>query len=294
MARTFTNDMAKSMLPQRPVKAHKGTFGHLYVIAGSRGFTGATKLTCEAAGRAGVGLVTAGVPRPLGDVVAGALLEAMSMLLPATAEDSLSREAVGPALEFAADKEAVVLGPGLSQHSDTIEFVREFVPKCPVPLLIDADGLNALAGALEVLDGREEPTVLTPHPGEMARLAGMKTEDVQGARESVAVQFAKDHGLTLVLKGSGTLVAEADGTCHINATGNSGMATGGTGDVLSGVIGSLMAQGAPPRDAALLGTYVHGLAGDLAAESLTERALVAGDVISYLPHAWRYIDEGKP
>ncbi|MCP4643394.1 MAG: NAD(P)H-hydrate dehydratase, partial [bacterium] len=278
------------LLPARPSGGHKGTFGHVFIIAGSLGFTGAAKLAAMAANRSGVGLVTVGAPRPLMDVVGASLLEAMSFPLAATDSESIDVSAVNAALEFAASRQAVVLGPGMSQDPRTREFVQAFVEQCPAPLLVDADGLNAVSADCGVLDRANAPLVVTPHPGEMARLRGVSVADVQSDREACASGFAEEHGCVTVLKGAGTVVAAPGGVCYTNPTGNSGMATGGTGDVSSGLIGGLMAQGTSPLDAALVGTYLHGLAGDIAARTQTRRGMVAGDVIESIPAAWRTID----
>ena len=289
----ITQDIARSLLPERPPDGHKGTFGHLYAIAGSRGFTGAAKLVAEAACRSGAGLVTLGIPEPLGDAVASELLETMTMLLPATPNKSIAASAVGSALAFAENKEAVALGPGLSQHPETRQFVVEFVQQCKAPLVVDADGLNALSENIGVLSAASADRVLTPHPGEMARLCGMTSAEVQQDRENSAREFAEHHGCTVVLKGHRTVVAGADGRVFVNTNGNSGMATGGTGDVLTGLLGGLMAQGMAGMDAALLAVYVHGLAGDLAAEAWTERGMVASDLIGEIPEAWRMLEESE-
>ncbi|MCJ7839168.1 MAG: NAD(P)H-hydrate dehydratase [Burkholderiales bacterium] len=296
MALEITLGIAGKLLPQRSPDAHKGTFGHVFVVAGSRGFTGAVKMCCDAAMRSGAGLVTCGIPAPLGDVIGATLYEPMSLLLPATEQESLSRDAVGPALEFAEGKDAVVLGPGLSRNPQTQEFVLEFVRRVHAPMLIDADGLNALSGRPDVLLESAGPRVLTPHPGEMARLVGMKAAVVAADRESVASAFAARYLCALVLKGRNTLVVgPGQGKSvrgpYVNTTGNSGLASGGTGDVLSGVIGGLMAQGMDPLDAAVLGVYAHGLAGDLAAAAKTQRGMIASDVINALPDAWRLIEQ---
>ncbi|HOE67403.1 MAG TPA: NAD(P)H-hydrate dehydratase [Candidatus Hydrogenedentes bacterium] len=289
---TLSPDQMRALLPERPASGHKGTFGHLFVLAGSRGFTGAAKLTAMAAARSGAGLVTVGVPRPLADVIAAGLLEPMSLPLPATEMESFAYAALEPALAFAADKQAVAMGPGLSPHPGTQRFAIEFTRRCPVPLLIDADGLNALVSDLGALDAAPAPRILTPHPGEMARLTGCSTQEIQDAREETAREFAASHRCVVVLKGHGTVIADPSGETRINPTGNSGMATGGAGDVLSGLIGGLLAQGMAAFPAALLGAYLHGLAGDLAAQRKTERALIARDLIKSLPKAWRALEEG--
>lgn len=299
MASKITLGIAKKLLPQRPPDAHKGTFGHVFVVAGSRGFTGAVKMCCDAAMRSGAGLVTAGIPAPIGDAIGAALYEPMSLLLPATEHESLSRDALGPALEFAEDKDAVVLGPGLSRNPQTQEFVLEFVRLVRAPMLIDADALNALSGRPEVLLECAGPRVLTPHPGEMGRLVGMNASEVAAGRESVAFEFADRYSCVLVLKGRNTLVAgpgrgKSVRGPYVNTTGNSGLASGGTGDVLSGLIGGLMAQGMDPLDASLLGVYAHGLAGDLAAAAKTGRGMIASDVINALPDAWRLLEQDTP
>ncbi|MDQ1255794.1 MAG: ADP-dependent NAD(P)H-hydrate dehydratase / NAD(P)H-hydrate epimerase, partial [Candidatus Hydrogenedentes bacterium] len=243
--------------------------------------------------RSGVGLVTVGVPAPLIGVIAAVLDEPMTLPLPSTEAESVAALAVDPALSFAADKDAVVLGPGLSQHPETRTFVRDFVRRCGVPMLIDADGLNNLTGCPEILrHPAGAPRVVTPHPGEMARLAVCSTRDVQTDREGIAARFAAAHGCVVVLKGHGTIVADASGRVLVNTTGNPGMATGGSGDVLSGLIGGLMAQRMEAFDAAVLGVYLHGLAGDIAAERMTQRGLIAGDIVWALCDAWRAVEEG--
>jgi len=280
----------RPLLPVRPRDAHKGVFGHLLVLAGSRGFTGAARLAGLAAARSGAGLVTLGVPRSLADILATGSPELMTLALPANRAESLSAEALRPALQFAQDKSAVALGPGLSQNSGTQIFVREFVAKCAVPMVIDADALNALAGHLETLAKTSATCILTPHPGEMARLCACDTAAVQKDRKDMAVRFAQKHRCVLVLKGHRTVIGGPKGEVFVNATGNSGMATGGTGDVLTGIVGALLAQGVSALDAAKIGVYTHGLAGDLAAAEKTERGLIAGDVIERLPAAWRYLE----
>lgn len=287
MKDALSRHAAAHLLPPRPPEGHKGTFGHVFVIAGSRGFTGALRLTCEAAGRAGSGLVTAGVPHALGDIAAVTLLETMSRLLPDTPEQTLAASAAEPALAFAADKDACVLGPGLSTHPETRAFVRAFVPDCQPPLVLDADGLNNIADDVALLKARVPgTTIVTPHPGEMARLAGLDTGAVQADRKGAAVAFARTNNVVVVLKGHQTVLAHPDGTAVLNVTGNSGMGTGGTGDVLAGLLGGLLAQGLPAWDAARLGVWLHGYAGDCAAGQYTGRAMLARDVIECIPQAF--------
>ncbi len=291
MSIEITQDIARALLPERPSGGHKGTFGHVLILAGSRGFTGAPRLAAEAACRSGAGLVTVGVPASLSDIVATMLMEAMSLPLPATEAESFSHDAVRPALEAAKSRSAAALGPGISQHDSTQRFVAEFVAQCPVPLVVDADGLNCLSNSLDALRDCCVPVLLTPHPGEMARLAKCSTAEVQAHRQELAVSFAKAHGCVVLLKGQGTVAAAPDGACSVNATGNAGLGTGGTGDVLTGLLGGLLAQGMEVYDAARLGAFVHGLAGDIAAQQRTQRGLIARDVIDAIPAAWRNLEK---
>lgn len=290
MGTTLSHDLIRGMLPRRPVDAHKGTFGHTLILAGSRGFTGAAKLAAEGAGRAGAGLVTVGVPHPLVPLVVPGLLEFMWLPLPATKSDSFSTEAAAAALAAASNKQAVVLGPGISTQDETRRFVLDFLRQCETRLLIDADGLNNVSINPGVIAAAPAPIVVTPHPGEMARLAGISVDHVQRDRAVVAAQFAARQKCVVVLKGHDSIVAGPEGECFVNPTGNAGMATGGTGDILAGMIGGLMAQGVAPLDAACVGAYAHGLAGDIAAREATSRGMIARDVLSAIPKAWREIE----
>jgi NAD(P)H-hydrate epimerase len=275
--------------PLRRREAHKGDFGHVLVVAGSVGKTGAAVLAAGGALRAGAGLVTVATPEPCLAVVAAARPEVMAEPLPATASGGLHEAALARLVDLAGERDAVVLGPGIGQDPGTRELVRAFVRACPVPLVVDADGLNALAaaagegGALDALR-RNGSVVLTPHPGEMARLVGRPTIEVQRDRPAAAAALARETGAIVVLKGERTLVAEPSGRAAVAGTGNPGMATGGTGDVLAGVVGSLLA-----RHGALLsataGAFVHGRAGDIAARQKGEEGLTAGDVVDALPAA---------
>lgn len=281
---------ARRLLPPRPEDGHKGTFGHALIIAGSRGFTGAAKLAAEGAYRSGAGLVTVAMPATLQVGIASSLLEAMSIGLRATDDGTIASEALGAALEAAAKRDAVAIGPGVSLHSATADFVREFVAECPKPMVIDADGLNVLARHTELLQVTSAHAIVTPHPGEMARLSGVTTGEIQSDRLAAASAFAQHHRCIVALKGYRTVVAGPDGEEFINTTGNSGLATGGTGDVLTGLIAGLLAQGCEPLDAAVLGVFVHGLAGDIAADAMTQRGMMAGDVCDCIPDAWALLE----
>ncbi len=280
---------AAAAFPPREPSAHKGRFGHVLVVAGSLGKTGAAVLAASGALRTGAGLVTVATPLSCLGTVAAARAEVMTEPLPETATGGPSEEALDRVLTLADERDAVVLGPGLGQDPSTAAFVRELVRRCPKPLLVDADGLNALAAApaeewAEALRSRTAATVLTPHPGEMARLRGQTVSAVQGHRVDAARDLARESGAVAVLKGQRTLVAEPGGRVAVNPTGNPGMGTGGTGDVLAGVVGALLARHEAWL-AATSGVYVHGWAGDLAAEALGEEGLLAGDVVESLPRA---------
>ena len=291
MPTAISREIAATLLPMRPVEGHKGTFGHTFVIAGSRRYPGAMRLANEGASRSGVGLVTAGMPESLRDVAAMTLLECMCLPLADTADGALGHVAIEAALDFSTNIESVVLGPGLSTHPETKLFVHAVVPRIESPLVIDADGLNSLSEDVSILADRPpEATILTPHPGEMARLAGLDTREVQDRRETVARDFAAEHKVVVILKGHETVVASPTGEVAINTTGNNGMATGGSGDVLAGLLGGLLAQGLSTWGAARLGVWLHGAAGDLAAEKLTARAMIARDIVANLPGAFTLLE----
>ncbi len=282
---------------RREPGSHKGSFGRVLVIAGSVGKTGAAVLAASGALRMGAGLVTVATPEPAQPVVAQGRIEFMTEPLPVGSDGRLNDGAAARALTLARACDAVVLGPGLGLDSATRAFVRDLVAGCPGPLIIDADGLNALAAgprvaaAVELLQ-RDAPTVVTPHPGEMARLEGMAVAEVQRRRLETARGLAMARGVHVVLKGHRTIVADATGRAAVNPTGNPGMASGGTGDVLAGMVGALLARGLPAWEAATSAVYIHGLAGDLAAARLGEGALLAGDLLEALPQALRGLEAG--
>lgn len=284
--------LVRRVLPARPADGHKGTFGHLLILAGSPGMTGAAALAAEAALRTGVGLVTVGIPQSLNDILEAKLTEAMTIPLPETADRSLSIEALGTILEKKDRFDAVVIGPGLGRHQSTGQLLDALLEQVSCPVVLDADGLN-LAAELELLEkrsGESCPLIITPHPGEMARLLGCSIAEVQADRLAAARQAAEAFSCTAVLKGAGTVAAAAHGGFWVNTTGNVGMATGGTGDVLSGIIGGLLAAGVEPAAAAAAGVYVHGLAGDTAAQRRGRTSLIAGDLIEALAEVWQAIE----
>lgn len=268
------------ILPRRERTAHKGDFGRVYLLAGSVGFTGAPVLAAAGALKAGAGLVTVAVPEGAYPAVAAKLLCAMPKPLPE--KDGVVAESALPGIFKALrTADAAVVGPGLGR-ADTV--ARAVVEEAPCPLVVDADGLNALAGHIDVIDTRRDKvTVLTPHFGEFCRLLGETPEKP----EEAARDFAKDHGCIVVLKGHRTLTAFPDGESALNPTGNPGMASGGSGDVLAGMLVSLLGQGFDPKWAVPAAVYLHGRAGDLAAEALGEYAMTAADLLAYLPAAMR-------
>ena len=274
--------------PERHPAGHKGSYGHLLVLAGSVGKTGAAALCAHAALRSGVGLVTVATPaEALPLLVAQARPEVMTEPL----AEGWTKAGLERALALAEERDAVALGPGLGRPEAATGFVHAFLERCPRPVLVDADALNALAHHGGSLPPRAAATLLTPHPGEMARLVGGDTREVLARRLESAGELAGRAGVFVVLKGQRTLVAGPDGRVAVNPTGNPGLATAGTGDVLSGVAGALLARGSSGWEAATAGVYLHGLAGDLAARRLGQESLMAGDVIAALPEAIRLLRE---
>lgn len=273
--------------PKRSVSASKKDFGHVLVVAGSCGYTGAAYLTSQAAMLSGSGLVTLAVGRSLYDIMAMKLTEVMVRPFFETKDYSLSLLAEKEILNFADKCDCVAIGPGISLNKETQALVRNIVGKVNKPIVLDADGLNAFVGHLDDLKKALSPVIFTPHPGEMARLIGKEAEEVQNNRKDIALSFAHQYNIVLVLKGHGTIVAGPDGEFYINDTGNVGMATGGTGDVLTGIIASFIGQGMKPFNAAVAGVYLHGLAGDIAAKEKGTLSLIATDLLNKLPESLR-------
>ncbi|MDO8281166.1 MAG: NAD(P)H-hydrate dehydratase [Thermodesulfovibrionia bacterium] len=281
---------ALSLMPQRPKDSHKGTYGHVLIIAGSRGKTGAALMTAKACLRTGAGLVTIGIPDSLVDTFQARVTEEMILPLPDKGNGTLSSAAVPVILKFLEKRGTVLaIGPGISNDKEISALVCELIIRSHVPIVIDADGLNAIAGKTSILKRSGAPVILTPHSGEMARLLNRKAEKLKEDRINTAISFAKKTKAYLVLKGAPTVIAAPSGDAFINSTGNPGMSTAGAGDVLTGMISAFLAQGLNPQKASILGVYMHGNAGDIAAEKKGEHSLIASDIIKAIPSAFRSI-----
>lgn len=270
----------------RPDDSNKGTLGSLLCICGSYGMAGAAIMAGKAALRCGIGLLKIAVPKSIYPVCATNILESVYYPLEETSTGVISSKNTDFLLEMCEKSSAVVIGCGLSVCDDTKNLVQSVITNCKKPLVIDADALNCICNKPEILKNLKAPAIITPHPGEMARLLHSTPKTVNSSRENTAIDFAKKFGVVTVLKGAGTIIASPDGEVYINHTGNSGMATGGSGDVLSGIIGSLLAQGAAPINAAAAGVFLHGTIGDLAAEKLGKISMLPTDMIDMIPTAY--------
>jgi ADP-dependent NAD(P)H-hydrate dehydratase / NAD(P)H-hydrate epimerase len=282
----------KSDICMNKREVHKGSRGHLLILAGSTGKTGAATLTAIGALRAGAGLVTVGVPKSLNPVLECKLTEAMTVPLADTDEGTLSLKAEDEIYRLLSGKTALAIGPGLSTNRETVELVCKIIEKCKLPMVIDADALNALSmtpGSLRLLD---EKKILTPHPGEMGRLVGKEAREIQADRLKISCEFAKKWNCNLVLKGARTVISDPAGTLYINPTGNPALATGGTGDVLTGIISGLLARGLTEKSAATAGVYLHGLAADYFTEQNGETGLIASELTDIIPFLMDSIIKG--
>jgi NAD(P)H-hydrate epimerase len=289
-----------ALIPLRPADSHKGDYGHVFIIAGSRGKTGAAFMAAKSCMRTGSGLVTLGVPESLMDVFQSRVTEEMTLPLPDRGGGSLSSKAIDPILQFLSEKADILcIGPGIGVSDETEKVIEAVLKSSPTPVVIDADGLNSITNT-DILKNVHAPIVLTPHPGEMSRLLSKASKEkdpsslraaIEQDRINTAISFARNMRVCLVLKGVPTIVSEPEGKAFINATGNPGMAKGGSGDVLTGMIASLLGQGLNPFNASILGVYMHGLAGDIAAAEKGEYSLVASDIIESLPSAFRQLNE---
>ena len=292
-ASLISDDLVLELLPHRPAGGHKGTFGHLMVVGGSPGKSGAACLAAWGGIRSGAGLVTVGVPAGLNQAVEAALTSAMSQPLPEDADGCLSLAGLDAMTEFMRDKSALVLGPGLGRSAEAWEFARALMSDLQRPLLLDADGLNALADSPNEISFEGGQVVLTPHPGEAARLLGVSVAEIQADRAAAARRLAAETGAVAVLKGARTVVAEPFGGLWVNPTGNPILASGGSGDVLSGLVGGFMAQGLAPLDAALAGVFLHGLAADLARQSFGPVGMSAEELKDFIPAAIKALEQDE-
>ena len=284
---------AAELIPARPRNSYKGDFGHIFVVAGSKGRTGAALMTANACLRTGSGLVTLGVPETLADIFQCRVTEEMVLPLPDKGNGTLDERALDTILDFTARKaDVIAIGPGIGISANTEKIVSHLVRTSAVPVVIDADGLNSLSNAAGVLKNAKSPVIITPHPGEMSRLLkiDISIQDIEKDRIQTAVTFSRQTGIYVVLKGAPTIIAAPEGTAFINTTGNPGMATAGSGDVLAGIVASLVGQGLNPLDAAVLGVYMHGLAGDEASRAKGEHSLIASDIIDHICDAYRLLE----
>ena len=289
----LTEDDMRGIIPQRKIDSHKGSNGHVLVIAGSIGKGGAAAMTALSCLRTGAGLITLAVPASVQPIVAERLTEVMTCPLAETDEKTIANSASATILELSKDKDVIAIGPGLTTQKETASIVRRLIKEIPTPIVIDADAINALVDNLGILKDRRAPSILTPHPGEMGRLIGKSPADVQKDRIGTAREFATEHSVYLVLKGAHTVIAEPSGGVYISPTGNPGMATAGTGDALTGIIAGLIAQGVDVSPAVRLGVYLHGLAGDIAAKEVGMVGMLAGDLIARIPAAIKHLDCGS-
>jgi hydroxyethylthiazole kinase-like uncharacterized protein yjeF len=277
-----------ALIGPRPADSNKGKYGHVLVVGGSRGKAGSVAMAGMSALRTGAGLSTVATAESVLATVAGFHPELMTEPLAETSEGTIANSAPERLQALAKGKSVLAIGPGISQFPETSEVVRTLVSQLDVPIVLDADGLNAFHGRTDELQGKNRLLVITPHPGEMARLVGGSAADVQKDRLGVARKFAREHELIVVLKGNRTLVVQPDGEAWVNTTGNPGMSTGGTGDILTGMIAGMIAQ--HPKDALLAviaGVHLHGLAGDIMRESVGEHSMVATDLMRGLPESFR-------
>ena len=281
-------EMTKA-IPKRRADSNKGDFGHVLVVAGSAGYTGAAYLASQAAIRSGSGLVTLAIPESLHSIMAVKLTEVMVKPVFETKERSMSLRAEVDLLRFAEKCNSFVIGPGLSQNKETQRLARRLVAKLKGPIVLDADGINAFSGAAAELKKVRGSLILTPHPGELSRLIGKSVNEIQEIRKDVALKVAREYNIVLVLKGHNTVVASPAGKLYVNKTGNPGMASGGVGDILAGIVAAFVAQDIEVFKAAALGAYFHGLAGDMALKEKGPLGLIATDLLEKLPEALKIL-----
>jgi len=293
MTEMVTARWVDTVLPRRPPDANKGRFGRIGILGGARGYAGAPILAARGAIRMGAGLVTIGLPASLAAVPPASLPEAMTRPLPETNFGTISADAYDAVLKFAGSSDVLAIGPGLTTHPEVVALVRSMLPSARRPIVLDADGLNAFAAEVERLRDASGALVITPHPGEMARLLGREVGEIQADRVGAAREAARRSGGVALLKGARTVIACPEGRALILPTGNAAMATGGMGDVLTGAVAALIGAGLPPLEATACAAYLHGLAGDLAAAARGELGLLAHEVADELPRALARVRAGE-
>jgi NAD(P)H-hydrate epimerase len=271
--------------------SHKGSFGHVLVVGGSVGKTGAAAMAGLGAARVGAGLVTSGVPSSLHELMEIKLTEVMTEPLAETAQQTIGMSALPKLEKLIANKQALALGPGISVDEETVQVVLELVQRSQCPMVLDADGINALVDNLGLLAKARVPMILTPHPGEMGRLLKRSAAEIQNDRLAVVQSFTQDYGVTLVLKGARTVIGSPEGRLAINSSGNPGLASGGTGDVLTGMIAGFLAQGHSPFEAACMGVFCHGRAADRLARRRGEQGMIATDLLTEIPIVLKTLSE---
>lgn len=274
----------------RPKDAHKGNFGHLLIFAGSPGLSGAAGLAAISALRSGSGLVTLATGVSIYPILASRFTEVMFLPLPEK-KGAFAPESLSLLQKFLPGADGLLIGPGLGREKSTAKLITGLLAELKTPLVLDADGLNNLNGKPGILKKTKTPIIVTPHPGEMARLTGLEIGEIQKNRRETAVHFSREYHVVTVLKGYRTVVASPDGSIYLNLTGNPGLATAGSGDVLAGIIAGLLVQGLPAFSAASVGVYLHGLAGDLVSREKGEASLAAGDLPDKIPPAVRFLLE---
>ena len=278
-------EVVRRFMPWRAPNLHKGTFGRVLIVAGSTGMTGAAAMASTAALRAGAGLVYLAIPEHLNPVLETKCTEVITVPVPQTADGSISLEAYDTIMEKASKVDVMAIGPGMSRHPETEKLVRKIVEDVPIPLLIDADGINALAGHTTLLKKRKRPTILTPHPGEMSRLINTPVKEIEKERIAICSKYASKWSVILALKGVPTIIAKQDGAFWLNPYVNSGLATAGSGDVLTGLIIGFLAQKTTPLTSAVSGVYIHSLAGEILRKKMGEYSIIAGDLIDAISEA---------
>ncbi|MBR5273473.1 MAG: NAD(P)H-hydrate dehydratase [Clostridia bacterium] len=279
----ITSELVKSALPKRHPEANKGSFGHLLSVCGSMMMPGAAVLAASAAVRMGAGLVTAAFPTAAYNAIAPHLIEPLLCPLQSDENGFLSARSTFGLIDRLERATACLIGCGLGQTPDTQMIVKEILLHSKKPIVLDADGINVITDNINILNAVSVPVIITPHPGEMSRLCKVSIKEIQQDRVGVSLWFAEKSKTIVVLKGAGTIIATPDGKCYVNRTGNAGMAKGGSGDMLAGMIASLTAQGLSPETSAICAVYLHGVAGDLAASQTSQRGVTPSDMVSVLP-----------